>query len=114
MGATEQLWIDSKAQTDRVVITLEGELDMASAPLLQVALEEAERAQDLALVIDLERLQFMDSTGLRTILWARERWEASGRELALTPGSSQVQRLLTVSGVRDQLRVVATPDALLV
>jgi anti-sigma B factor antagonist len=114
MRATEQLKIDSRTQKDRVVISLDGELDMASAPLLQAALEEAESAQDSALVIDLERLQFMDSTGLRTILWARERWESRGRELALTAGSSQVQRLLTVSGVRDQLRVVSTPDALLV
>ncbi|MGH2863817.1 MAG: STAS domain-containing protein [Solirubrobacteraceae bacterium] len=114
MSATEQLKIDSRAQKDRVVISLDGELDMASAPLLQAALEDAERARDSALVIDLERLRFMDSTGLRTILWARERWQSQGRELALTTGSSQVQRLLSVSGVRDQLRVVSTPDALLV
>jgi anti-sigma B factor antagonist len=113
MEVAGQLKIDSRAQTDRVVISLEGELDMASAPLLQAALEDAEGAQDSALVIDLERLQFMDSTGLRTILWAHERWEGRGRELALTTGSSQVQRLLTVSGVRDQLRVISTPDALL-
>jgi anti-sigma B factor antagonist len=114
MGATEQLKIESRAQKDRVVISLDGELDMASAPLLQAALEEAENEPDVALVIDIECLQFMDSTGLRTILWARERWEGRGREIALTTGSSQVQRLLTVSGVRDQLRIVSTPDALLV
>lgn len=114
MGAAEHLEIESRAQEDRVVVSLTGELDMASAPLLQAALEEAERTQDSALVIDLERLQFMDSTGLRTILWARERWEGRGREMALTTGPSQVQRLLTVSGVRDQLRVISTPDALLV
>jgi anti-sigma B factor antagonist len=114
MGAAEQLKIQSREQKDRVVISLDGELDMASAPLLQAALETAEDAQSSTLVLDLGRLKFMDSTGLRTILWARERWEGRGQEMALTVGSSQVQRLLTVSGVGDQLRVVATPDALLV
>lgn len=114
MGAREQLKIDSEERNDRVVISLDGELDMASAPLLQAALESAESTQSPALVLDLEHLQFMDSTGLRTILWARERWESRGHELALTIGSSQVQRLLTVSGVRDQLRVVSSPDEMLV
>jgi anti-sigma B factor antagonist len=114
MGASEQLKVDSRLLKDRVVISLDGELDMASAPLLQAAIENVESAQSLTLVLDLERLKFMDSTGLRTILWARERWEDRGQEMALTAGSSQVQRLLTVSGVRDQLRVVASPDALLV
>jgi len=109
MGAAEQLRIDSRSEHGRLVLRLDGELDMASAPLLQAALKSAEAESHDSLVLDLERLRFMDSTGLRIILWARTLWHSHGQELALTAGSSQVQRLLAVSGVADRVRVIATP-----
>ena len=112
MGVTEQLRIDSRNEQGRIVISLDGELDMASDPLLQAALESAEADPASALVLDLQQLRFMDSTGLRVILSARERWRSNGQELALTESSSQVQRLLAVSGVGERLRVVSTPDEL--
>lgn len=114
MGIAEQLQVNSRTEKDRIVISLDGELDMASAPLLQAALEDAEAGTASALVLDLRELRFMDSTGLRIILWARERLRSRGQELALTTSSSQVQRLLSVSGVGEHLRVIATPDELLV
>jgi anti-anti-sigma factor len=113
MGATaEQLSIESRAEGGRLVMRLEGELDMASAPLLKGALERAAADTTSMLVLDLNGLRFMDSTGLRTILWAREQMQSGGREIALTVGSSQVQRLLAVSGVGEHIRVVATPEEL--
>ena len=106
--------IDLRQETDRVVVRLEGELDMANAPLLQAAIEEAALDADSMLVLDLQQLRFIDSTGLRIILWARERCEEEGRELALTPGSQQVQRLLAISGAGEHLRIIASADDLLV
>jgi anti-sigma B factor antagonist len=114
MGVGDQLTIDVRREADRVVISLDGELDMANAPLLQGAIESASLEDDAMLVLDLQRLQFMDSTGLRIILWARERCQESARELAVTPGSEQVQRLLSVSGAGEHLRVIASADDLLV
>ena len=114
MGVGDQLLIDVRSEADRVVIRLDGELDMANAPLLQTAIENADREDNTMLVLDLQRLQFMDSTGLRIILWARERCQESGRELALTPGSEQVQRLLSVSGAGEHLRVIAAADDMFV
>ena len=72
------------------------------------------RVGKIKLVLDLGGLQFMDSTGLRIILWARDRCQESGREFALTPGSQQVQRLLSVSGAGEHLRIIASPGDLLV
>jgi anti-sigma B factor antagonist len=114
MGVADQLVIDVRREADRVVVSLEGELDLANAPLLQAAIDGASLEDDAMLVLDLQRLQFMDSTGLRIILWTRERCQESGRELALTPGSEQVQRLLSVSGAGEHLRVIASADDLLV
>lgn len=110
MGATDPLRLDVRRTADRVVISLEGELDLASTPLLQSAIDSAELGDSQMLVLDLDRLDFLDSTGLRTILAAREDCRERGRQFAVTPGSQQVQRLLTVTRANEHLPTVASAD----
>jgi anti-sigma B factor antagonist len=114
MGATEQLHIDRRLGGERIVVELEGELDMANAPLLQSAIENPELTAAKTVVLDLQRLTFLDSTGLRIILAAREQCWRRGQEFAVTPGSQQVQRLLSVTGVGEHLRTIATADEVFV
>jgi anti-sigma B factor antagonist len=113
MGVIEQLRIEVRHEPDRVVVALEGELDMASAPLLQNAIEGTDMSDRRTVVLDLQGLQFIDSTGLRVILSVRKLCGERGQELAVTPGSPQVERLLSVTGVADHLRTIATPDELI-
>ncbi|HXD55122.1 MAG TPA: STAS domain-containing protein [Solirubrobacteraceae bacterium] len=114
MGATEQLHIDLRQESDRVIVKLEGELDMANAPLLQSSIESPDLSGTKTVVLDLQGLTFLDSTGLRIILAAREQCWRRGQEFAVTPGSQQVQRLLSVTGVGEHLRTIATADEVLV
>ena len=113
MGAQSQLSIESRSENDRTVISMEGELDMANAPALQSAIESEELAAAEIVVLDLQGLTFLDSTGLRVILAARELCWRRGQEFAVTPGSPQVQRLLSVTGVGEHLRTIATAGELL-
>lgn len=96
-----------------MVIALDGELDMANAGTLERALNGPETASTNAIVLDLEQLRFIDSTGLRIILAARERCQQRGQRFAVTPGSPQVQRLLSVTGVSQHLRTIASADELI-
>jgi anti-sigma B factor antagonist len=109
MGVHDQLLIDVVYETDRVVLSLEGELDMASAAQLQSAFEDADLATKTIVVLDLRQLHFVDSTGLRIILAARNRCRERGQELTVTRGSQQVERLLSVTGMAEHLRT-APPD----
>jgi anti-sigma B factor antagonist len=112
MGAAEQLRIDVRHEADRVVLNLHGELDMATAPLLQEAIDNVELDAAAMVVLDLQQLQFIDSTGLRILLLAHDRAHQRAQEFAVTPGSQQVQRLLSVTGVGEHLRTIATADEL--
>lgn len=109
MGVQDHLQIDVSQEDDRVVLALEGELDMASAPLLQSAVEGAEITTKPMVVLDLHHLEFIDSTGLRIILSLRKRCRERGQELAVTQGSQQVERLLSVTGMTAHLRTVTAP-----
>ena len=109
----EQLNIEVRQERDRIVLTLHGELDLLAAPLLQSELES--NVVDVAdiLVLDLDDVQFIDSAGLRVVLAAHERAVERDQTLALTPGSPQVQRLLSIAGVSGHLRTIASADAAL-
>jgi|HubBroStandDraft_6_1064221.scaffolds.fasta_scaffold620101_2 anti-sigma B factor antagonist len=110
----EHLQIDVLQERDRVVLRLQGELDLVGAPLLQTEIENPEIDTISTVVLDLQDLRFIDSAGLRVILAAHERSQQRGQAFALTRGSQQVQRLLSIAGVDEHLRIIDSPDELLV
>lgn len=110
----EHLQIDVRNEPDRIVLALHGELDLASAPFLQSEIESAEASDATLVVLDLDGLEFIDSTGLRIILAAHERAQERGQMLALTRGSHQVQRLMSITRVGEHLRIIESPDEQLV
>ena len=59
-------------------VLLEGELDIATAPVLDATLADVERNGTGTVVLDLAGVRFIDSTGLRSLLSARQR-AADGR-----------------------------------
>jgi anti-sigma B factor antagonist len=98
--------IEIVERDDAVVLVVEGEIDIATAPLLEQRLTEAEAGDAPRLIVDLDRVSFMDSTGLQ-VLVAHTLSETNGRRLRLTKGSPQVQRLFTVTGMVDHLPFVS-------
>ena len=82
--------------------------------MLQEHLEKVEAQAPAIVVLDLQDLQFVDSAGLRVILVAHQRSRERGWDLAMTRGTEQVQRLFEIAGVGAHLRIVASPDELLV
>jgi anti-anti-sigma factor len=110
----EQFTVEVRQAPDRIVLTLHGELDLVGAPRLQSELESDTVDAAAVIVLDLDDVRFMDSTGLRAVLAAHERTAERGQRLALTPGSPQVQRLLSIAGVNGRLQTIASADAALV
>jgi len=110
MAGNSQLEIDIRRESELTVVSLGGELDLASAPALQEAVGDGSIAGAKRVVLDLDRLAFIDSTGLRVILAVRELCIGRGQELAVTQGSPQVQRLLSITGVSSHLNVVPSSE----
>jgi len=84
-----------------LVVVLRGELDLAAVPALQH--EPADWEPDLTrLVLDLERLEFMDVAGLRALLAFHDRAGRHRDEVRVTRGSHAVQRLLALTKTHDR------------
>jgi anti-sigma B factor antagonist len=95
------------------VLSISGELDLASSPALEEELDRVAALDKPLVIVDLRELEFMDSTGLSVLVKAHQRAEEQGRRFGLVNGSQQVQRLLTLTGVADRLTVVDAPEDLL-
>ena len=105
--------VEVRNAADTVVISVSGELDLASSPALEEELERVAQSDAQVVVVDLRNLEFMDSTGLSVLVRAHQRAEENGRRLGLVNGSQQVQRLLTLTGVADRLMLTDVPEELL-
>ncbi|HEY1523725.1 MAG TPA: STAS domain-containing protein [Solirubrobacteraceae bacterium] len=94
------------------VIGVSGELDLASSPGLEQELDRYMSSGTGLVIVDLRRLEFMDSTGLSVLVRAHQRAVEAGQRFAVVRGPQQVQRLLTLTGVADRLTLVDSPDEL--
>ena len=95
------------------VLSVSGELDLRTSPELEQRLERVWGTGAELVILDLRPMEFMDSTGLRVLLGAHQRAQERGRRFALVRGADQVERVLTLTGVRDLLTVVDAPEDLL-
>ena len=99
--------VTSRANADgTVLVKMAGDLDLASAEVLQQALFAIEKDRPPTLYLDLSGLGFMDSTGLRLILQASERAKKALSRLVLVAGRESVQRVFRVTGMQERLEFV--------
>ena len=84
-------------------VTLRGELDLDRAGALAGELSDLTKQGATAVTIDVSGLNFIDSSGLRALLTAREQLDGAGVSLRLTALSPAVERVLDMTGTRTLL-----------
>jgi anti-anti-sigma factor len=100
------------AQVDRdgrrIVLSLAGELDLGTLTVLESALPAPTRGE--LLVVDLRKLDFIDSSGLHALMRLDSAARGEGWTLALVRGGERIQRVLDLCRIGDHVRIVAAPD----
>jgi anti-sigma B factor antagonist len=94
---------------DAVVVTLAGELDLYNAEAVRNVLIEECARKPARLVIDLSRVEFIDSTALGVLIEARTKLENRRSFLLAAPGL-ETHRALQISGLDQHLSVHETVD----
>ena len=87
---------------DDAVVTMAGELDLATRDEAEAVLAEAEDAATRAVVLDLRGLRFLGSTGLSLLVASAGRTTLRGVGHEIVP-SEGVRRLLALTGVDRHL-----------
>ena len=104
--------VTTESQEGQTRVILSGELDIASTDELERELEALEVDSPGTLILDLRKVEFIDSTGLRAVIAADERARSAGRRLVVIRGSSAVERLFSVTQLDRRLEIIDDPDSI--
>jgi anti-sigma B factor antagonist len=91
------------------VISVEGELDLATAPRLKWMLIDSLQAGQSQLVVDLSQTSFMDSTALGVLVAVNRSLDADAA-LAIACPRATVLRIFELSGMDAVFAIFATLD----
>ena len=102
----EILDVTTEDRNGLVHLALVGELDLSTVAKVQEELRRIEAGSPATLVVDLSKLSFLDSTGLRCIVTADERARQEGRRIVIVRGPDAVQRVFAITRLDDRLEMV--------
>jgi len=95
--------VDVKRDGGTLVISPRGELDISTTQALEVALREGIDGGASQVILDLRGVSFIDSTGIRLLVFATAHARSNGDRLRMLHGSEAVERRLLVSGLEQTL-----------
>jgi len=99
-SSTASLTISYEHISDRTtVVTVVGDVDVYKAPTLREALVEILEQGRSRLIIDLEGVEFVDSTGLGVLVGALKRTRAREGDVALVSPSGPIRKGLRITGL---------------
>jgi anti-sigma B factor antagonist len=107
--ATELLEIDVADSGGLRLLRLTGELDMAGVDRFERLLSADGSPEEGTFVVDLQRLTFIDSSGLRALIMADQRVRDEGGRFVVVRGPERVNQVLEVTGVSKQIELVDEP-----
>ncbi len=92
------------------VISVQGEVDLHTAPRVQYAIERAADA-DGTVILDMRGVAFMDSTALSALMRAKDSLQKQGKSLRLAAPSKPVERIFSVTGFGDYFDIFPSREA---
>lgn len=109
-GPRPQLEIQDVVAGGWQTLRLSGELDLVSTALLDDAIERIGMVAVDGIALDLHKLTFIDSTGVRAVLELQDLCREHGTEFRIIQGPPTTQRIFEVAGLIEVLPFQAGAD----
>lgn len=107
--ATTDLAIDARAAGAWDVVTVRGEVDIATSPQLRAAIERALDRGAQRVLVDLRDVPFLDSSGLGVLVAGHRRSRERGGELAIVCAEGPVMRVFAITGLDRVFPIHGSP-----
>ncbi|MGM8216629.1 STAS domain-containing protein [Bacillaceae bacterium W0354] len=102
------LHIDTYKENDQTVLKLTGEIDAYTAPDLKNKLQQLITEEGAQVSVDLEHVNYMDSTGLGVFISALKNSKDKGSSLKLINLQENVYRLFNITGLDEVIHIENT------
>lgn len=91
-------YISARLKDDNPIVIIKGEIDIDSAAKAYAILWKATESGERNLILDLEQVEFMDSSGLQVLLRLRENLENKKHKVLLVNPQKQLAKLFQLTG----------------
>jgi anti-anti-sigma factor len=92
------------------VLSVEGDLDIDTSGRLLMATDDIAAEGKNVLILDLGRLNLLDSTGVTELVLVKKRFKRRGGNVYITNASEVAQRVLGLLHLEETLDVLASPE----
>jgi anti-sigma B factor antagonist len=110
-GALVELSLATREQAGHAVVEVRGELDVYTASMLRQRLIEIIDAGAERVVVDLRRVDFLDSTGLGVLVGALKRLRMAGGDMVLVCDSEKLLKIFRITALDRVFALHATVEA---
>jgi anti-sigma B factor antagonist len=108
-----KLSVSMTEREDVVIVTVAGEVDVYTAPQLRSVLEERAAADQTRIIVDLQGVGFLDSTGLGVLVGRLKAVRKLGGTLSVVCTDERILRLFAITGLDQVLPVHDSVDTAL-
>jgi anti-sigma B factor antagonist len=105
-----ELSLNTRESDGALVVDVVGEIDVYTSPKLRERLVSLVNDGAASIVVNLEGVEFIDSTGLGVLVGALKRIRARGGSLSLVCNKEGLLRVLTITGLEKVFAVYASVD----
>ena len=107
----EGLLVHNRAENGVAVVTVTGDVDVATCAALRDSLLEVVADENFrGLVVNLAGVSFIDSTGIGVLVGVWRRTKATDGRLALAAPSRQARSVLDATGLTSVLSIYSTEE----
>ncbi len=85
-------------KADKLIISIEGELDSLNAEDVFNEIEQALKSNDNDLILDFERLEYISSAGLQVVLMCAKDRNSKNRKVYIYKPQSSVDEIINIAG----------------
>jgi len=104
------LSVTNREHGGRMVVDLTGEIDVHTAPLLRESVSNLLSAGHHHLVVDMERVDFLDSTGLGVLVGGLKRVRVHDGSLHLVCTQEKILKIFEITGLSKVFPIYPTVD----
>jgi anti-sigma B factor antagonist len=105
-----ELSLSTRTQREHTVLEVGGEIDVYTAPQLRERLIELVEGGQQHIVVDMEQVEFLDSTGLGVLVGGLKRVRAQDGSLRLVCGQERILKIFRITGLEKVFGIYPSVD----
>jgi anti-sigma B factor antagonist len=102
--------VDTSTRDSATVLSLRGEIDVYTSPRLRQALIDLIAQDATNIVVDMEKVDFLDSTGLGVLVGGLKRVKAKAGSLKLVVTQDKISKIFEITGLTKVFPIFSTVD----